>query len=368
LIVITIAAAVIGALLGIFISRIITHNVRRLGQTTKNVALGDLKNTVDITTRDEIGDLAENTNQMIDDLRSIIGRIRKFAGSLTDSSKGLTEISSELDSNAVSMSELSSNAVQATGEMNTTMESINDTSQESMSNVRTVASAIEEMTSTISEISSNAAKGRTVTAEAVATVNHTSERMNELGNAAEAIGKVVELIMDISEQTNLLALNATIEAARAGETGKGFAVVASEVKELARQANEASEDIRQKTAAIQSSSKSTITEIQTIAGVIQDVNGIVDSIAAAVEEQAVTTKQISENVHFVTTGIEGVSADVTSANKVTKTVAQDVNVVSQASRVQERNKVVYLFLSCTLISCNCKTTRFLRLLNMGGHN
>jgi methyl-accepting chemotaxis protein len=331
LIVITFAAAVIGALLGVYISRMITSNVRRLGETTKKVAQGDLKNTVDISTSDEIGDLAEDTNQMIDDLRSIIGRIRTFAGSLTDSSKSLAEISGELDTNAVSMSDLSSNAVQATGEMNSTMESINDTSQESMSNVRTVAAAIEEMTATISEVSTNASKGRTVTAEAVATVNHTSDRMNELGSAAEAIGKVVELIMDISEQTNLLALNATIEAARAGEAGKGFAVVASEVKELARQANEASEDIRQKTAAIQSSSKSTITEIQTIAGVIQDVNNIVDSIAAAVEEQAVTTKQISENVHFVTTGIEGVTADVTSANETTKTVAQDVGVVSQAS-------------------------------------
>jgi methyl-accepting chemotaxis protein len=332
LIVITIAAAVIGALLGVFISRMITRNVRRLGETTKKVAQGDLQDTVDITTSDEIGDLAEDTNQMIDDLRSIIGRIRTFAGSLTDSSKSLSDISGELDANAVNMNDLSSNAVQATGEMNSTMESINDTSQESMSNVRTVAAAIEEMTATIDEVSTNATKGRTVTAEAVTTVNHTSERMSELGSAAQAIGKVVELIMDISEQTNLLALNATIEAARAGDAGKGFAVVASEVKELARQANEASEDIRQKTAAIQSSSQSTISEIQTIAGVIQDVNSIVDSIAAAVEEQAVTTKQISENVHFVTNGIEGVTADVTSANEATKTVAEDVGVVSQASK------------------------------------
>lgn len=329
---ITIVAALIGALLGIYISRIITRNVQRLGETTKKVAQGDLKNTVDIRTGDEIGDLAEDTNQMIDDLRSIIGRIRTFAGSLTDASKKLASISGDLDTNAVNMNELSSNAVHATDEMNTSMASINDTSQESMSNVRTVAAAIEEMTATITEVSSNAAKGRSVTAEAVSTVNQTSDRMNELGSAAEAIGKVVELIMDISEQTNLLALNATIEAARAGEAGKGFAVVASEVKELARQANEASEDIRQKTGAIQSSSKSTISEIQTISEVMQDVNSIVESIAAAVEEQAVTTKQISENVHFVTTGIEGVTADVTSATEVTQTVAHDVGVVSQVSQ------------------------------------
>ena len=170
---------------------------------------------------DEIGDLATNTNQMIDDLRHIIGRIRNFAGSLTASSKGLSEISGELDANTVKMSELSGSAVRTTGKMDASMESIKATSQESMSNVNSVASAIEEMTATITEIATNAEKGRAVTADAVSQVSQTSNRMSDLGSAADDIGKVVEMIMEISEQTNLLALNATIEAARAGDAGKG---------------------------------------------------------------------------------------------------------------------------------------------------
>jgi methyl-accepting chemotaxis protein len=336
LIAITIAAAVIAFLMGAFISRMIIKNVQRLADATKKVALGDLKEKVDIKSDDEIGDLAQDTNRMIHDLRDVIGQIRQFAGSLTMSSKDLGGISKELDTNAVKMSELSIGAVKATGEMNTSIESINATSQESMVNVTSVASAIEEMTATISEISVNADKGRGVTEDAVSTVKVTSQRVLELGDAAEAISNVVEVIMDISEQTNLLALNATIEAARAGEAGKGFAVVANEVKELARQANEASGDIRQKTAAIQSSSKSTINEIKTIANVMEDVNAIVKTIAAAVEEQAVTTKQISENVRSVSTGIKGVSHEVTLATDLTKTVAENTSVVSQASQEVER--------------------------------
>nr|WP_320011745.1 methyl-accepting chemotaxis protein [uncultured Desulfobulbus sp.] len=73
-----------------------------------------------------------------------------------------------------------------------------------------------------------------------------SSQVNELGLAAQEIGKVVEAITEISEQVNLLALNATIEAARAGDAGKGFAVVANKIKELARQTAEATGEIKRR--------------------------------------------------------------------------------------------------------------------------
>jgi methyl-accepting chemotaxis protein len=89
------------------------------------------------------------------------------------------------------------------------------------------------MTSSINEITSQIDRSSRVASNAVQQADETKIHIQELVEASNKIGEVVELITDIAEQTNLLALNATIEAARAGDAGKGFAVVASEVKNLA---------------------------------------------------------------------------------------------------------------------------------------
>jgi methyl-accepting chemotaxis protein len=102
-------------------------------------------------------------------------------------------------------------------------------------------------------------------------VSESTHKMNELGMAAEAIGKVVGTITDISEQVNLLSLNATIEAARAGEAGKGFAVVANEIKDLANQTSSATMDIKSKIEHIQKSSSDTLAGISEITHVILGV-------------------------------------------------------------------------------------------------
>jgi len=118
--------------------------------------------------------------------------------------------------------------------------------------------AAEEMSATVTEIAGNTSKARQVTEEAVAKTGSASQRMDELGVAAQQISKVTETITEISEQTNLLALNATIEAARAGDTGKGFAVVPNEIKELTKQTAEATLEIRERIGAIQSSTEMTV--------------------------------------------------------------------------------------------------------------
>ncbi len=110
--------------------------------------------------------------------------------------------------------------------------------------------------------------------------------------AANEINKVTETINEIADQTNLLALNATIEAARAGEAGKGFAVVANEIKELAKQTTEATREIKQRIDGVQESSNKTISAINSITTTITNSSDVVSGMAAAVEEQAVTTQEI----------------------------------------------------------------------------
>lgn len=104
------------------------------------------------------------------------------------------------------------------------------------------------------------------------------------------------MITDIASQTNLVALNATIEAARAGEAGTGFAVVASKVKNLANQTSKAADEIGQQIGAMPSATQGAVSAIGEIKSIIDRLNSVASSIAAAVEEQGVATQEISRNV------------------------------------------------------------------------
>ncbi len=332
LIAITIIAVLVAAFLGTIVSRFLSSRIHSIADSTKKIAEGNLQEDLHISSNDELGDLAHDTNTMIGNLRSMIGQILSFSDNLTQSAENLSGVSSNLDSNAKELSDKSHAAAGATATMNTSMVDISTLANDSMQRVQNVANATEEMSSTIAEIAQNTEQARTVTSGAVTTVENTSLKMNELSEAATEIGKVADVIVSIAEQTNLLSLNATIEAARAGEAGKGFAVVANEVKELAGQTNSATEDIRQKIAAIQQSSDMAIAETAEIAQVINDINSIVVMIAGAVEEQANTTSLITEDINSVTEGIAGMAQHVDSAKDISDSVASDINLVNETSK------------------------------------
>ena len=148
----------------------------------------------------------------------------------------------------------------------------------------------EELAASVNEISRQISESTRVVNVAVTEAQKSEQMVSDLVTAAQTIGEVTRIIAGIASQTNLLALNATIEAARAGEAGKGFAVVASEVKSLATQTAKATGDIEQQIKDIQNASQTAAGAIREIGRIVTQVSEISTSIAGAVEEQSVATK------------------------------------------------------------------------------
>ncbi len=314
-----------------FLTRSITTPLSELVSYAHKMKNGDLTAQSTLEQDDEIGKLAVSLNEMGSNLRGMFQDILSATRTLTESSKELASISTELSGNAEHTTAKANSVAVAAEEMSANMTSVAAATEQTSVNVNMVASAAEEMTSTIAEISSNTEQTQTITTTAVTQSANATSQIKELGAAAKEIGKVTEAITEISEQTNLLALNATIEAARAGEAGKGFAVVANEIKDLAKQTSDATAQIKEKIEAIQHASRGSVTEITQISEIINAIDEKISMVAQTVLEQTNATQEIAENVSQASHGIQEVNENVAQASAVTGEIASDITMVGQAS-------------------------------------
>jgi methyl-accepting chemotaxis protein len=180
--------------------------------------------------------------------------------------------------------------------LDTIVQDAASTMGDATSELERVAHTTEDLMSRMEVVGNSTGQARTVIQATEEETARVSATMNALGQAAELIGKVTETIDQISAQTKLLALNATIEAARAGAAGKGFAVVASEIKDLAQQTAKATEDIRERILAIQTSTRGAVDDMGKIASRIGEIRRTVTEATQAIEDQAGTIRTVASGI------------------------------------------------------------------------
>lgn len=316
--------------ISIIISRSITVPLMKVVDMVKDIAEGegDLTKRLEVTTKDELGELSSYLNTFIKRLNSIIVNITSNAETVTAASRELLNASEQVSGGTESLSQKANMVAAASEEMSSNMSSVAAASEEAATNISIVSESASNMQQTLGEVAENCDRAKTISSDAANQADKAAERVTFLGTAAQEISKVTETITDIAKQTNLLALNATIEAARAGDAGKGFAVVAGEIKELASQTASATKDIKERILKIQNYTEDTVLDVTKISAVITDINGIVLTIADSVEEQSANATEVATNIGQASTGITEVNENVSQSSHVSSEIAQDISGVN----------------------------------------
>jgi methyl-accepting chemotaxis protein len=294
----------IAALIGLQVGRRVIANILPVVRVAARAADGDLRDRIEIKTRDEIGQMGQAFNQMLDQLNEMVAQVKD----------GAVNISS---------------ATAQIAEGNT---SLSQRTEEQASSLEETASSMEEMTGTVKQNADSATEARQL-AEAnrarassgAEVVSRTVQAMGEINDSSTRIADIITTIDGIAFQTNLLALNAAVEAARAGEQGRGFAVVATEVRSLAQRSADAAKEIK--------------VLIEDSVGKVRAGTQLVDESGKTLEEIIMGTQKVADIIAEIAaasleqaSGIDQVNNAITQMDNMTQDNAALVEEAAASSR------------------------------------
>ncbi|WP_341963914.1 methyl-accepting chemotaxis protein [Pseudomonas sp. RC10] len=327
---------VVGLVAGL-LGKSIIHPIALIQANLNEIASGDgdLTKRLPITSRDEIGALANAFNLFV-------GRIHDLVRQIAEATQQLAVHSSSMNEQAHQSERAMDRQRQETDQVATAVHEMSAAAHEIARSAQAAATAAKETDDVGGSARNVVNNGISSIHALIDEVRATSDSLDKLQEDANSIVSVLDVIRSIAEQTNLLALNAAIEAARAGDAGRGFAVVADEVRALASRTQHSTREIQETisklqsgtgdavSAMLRSSDKGKVSGVQaneagksldTMTELVASINAMTAQIASAAEEQTAVAEEINQSMTKIAQSADSVAQDTQKGAATARSVA-----------------------------------------------